>query len=106
MALSREEEDPLLLAHSVRHLGDVHRGAGRLVEADRCYSEALSLYRAVPAPSPLDFANAIRPMAFLKEAEGDVKVARRLWAEARPLYEAAGIRRAVDECDTRVSRLG
>ncbi len=62
VALSREENDPLLLAHSVRHLGDLHRAGGRLVEADRCYSEALSLYRAAPAPLPLDFANAIRPM--------------------------------------------
>ncbi len=106
VALSREEEDPLLLAHSVRHLGDLHRAAGRLVDADRCYAEALSLYRAAPAPSPLDFANAIRPMALLKEAEGDVKAARQLWSEARPLYEAAGIRQAVEECDRRLSRLG
>ncbi len=106
VALSREENDPLLLAHSVRHLGDLHRAGGRLAEADRCYSEALSLYRAAPAPMPLDFANAIRPMALLKEAEGDVKAARRLWSEARSLYEAAGIRQAMEECDRRLSRLG
>ena len=52
VALSREQADPLLLAHSVRHLGDLHRAVGRLSEADRCYSEAMSLYRAAPTPLP------------------------------------------------------
>ncbi len=102
----REEHDPLLLAHTVRHLGDLHRGAGRLSEAERCYSEALSLYRAAPAPPPLDFANAIRPAALLKEAEGDLSTAKTLWLEALRLYEAAGVRQAVEECNRRLSRLG
>ena len=45
-------------------------------------------------------------MALVKEAEGDVNAARQLWSEARPLYEAAGVRQAVEECDRRLSRLG
>lgn len=93
------------LAHTVRHLGDVHRRAGRLIEADRCYSEALSLYRAAPQPPPLDFANAIRPAALIKEAAGDLESAKALWVDARRLYEIAGVQVAVDECGTRLSRL-
>jgi len=50
----------LLLAHTVRHLGDLHRDADRLSEADRCYSEALSLYPTSASPRHLDFANALR----------------------------------------------
>jgi tetratricopeptide (TPR) repeat protein len=105
VTLCRHEQDPLLLAQTVRHLGDLHRGDGRLVEADRCYSEALSLYRAAPAPPALDFANAIRPAALLKEAEGDLETAKTLWSEAQRLYEAVGLPRAVEECSRRLSRL-
>jgi tetratricopeptide (TPR) repeat protein len=106
VALCREEQDSLLLAHTARHLGDLHRRAGRLLEADSCYSEALSLYRAAEAPPPLDFANAIRPAALLREAEGDLKTARTLWLEALRLYDAVGVRDAADECSRRLSRLG
>ncbi len=106
VALCREEHDPLLLAHSVRHLGDVHRSAGRLAEAGRCYAEALSLYRAAPAPPALDFANAVRPAALLKEAEGDPAAAKALWEDAQRLYTEAGVPRAAEECRKRLARLG
>ena len=104
LALSRSEGDPMLLAHTVRHLGDLHRDVGRLTDADRCYEEALLLYRAAPAPKALDFANAVRPAALLKEVQGDVQGARRLWSEARRLYE--GFPEAVAECDRFLCQLG
>jgi tetratricopeptide (TPR) repeat protein len=91
LGLSRAQGDALLLAHTVRHLGDLHRAAGRVADAERCYHEALSLYRASPAPPPLDLANALRPLALLKEGEGDVETARQLWSEAHVLYVAAGV---------------
>ncbi len=34
-------------AVAVRHLGDAHRAARRLAEAEACYDEALALYAAV-----------------------------------------------------------
>ena len=98
VALCREEGDPLLIAHTVRHLGDLHRRARRLAEAEPCYAEALSLYRAAISAPPLDFANALRPAALLKELQGDRTGASVLWAEARSLYEAAGVQAGVDEC--------
>ncbi len=98
IALSRERGDALLLAHTVRHLGDLHRDERRFDEAERCYAEALSLYRAAPSPPALDFANALRPAALLKEHRKDTLAARELWTEARALYHAAGIQAAVDEC--------
>jgi len=98
VALSREEGDISLLAHTVRHLGDLHRDADRLAEADPCYSEAIALYRSVDSPPALDFANALRPAALLKERQGDHARARQLWSEARALYQAAGVQPGVDEC--------
>lgn len=103
VALSREEGDALLLAHTVRHLGDLYRETGRIEDAERCYQEALSLYRAAPQPQPLDFANALRPAAILKEMQGDVAGAEQLWLEARRLYELAGVSQGVEECDRRLS---
>jgi tetratricopeptide (TPR) repeat protein len=105
VVLCREEGDPLLLAHTIRHVGDIHRGAGRLALAEPCYNEALALYRS-HKPSPLDFANAIRPLAILKDAVGDVEAARGLWEEARDLYEVAKVPQGVAECSARLARLG
>jgi hypothetical protein len=53
----------------------------------------------------LDLANAIRPLAILKETTGDAAAARRLWEEARDLYAAAGIAAGVTECTARLARL-
>ncbi len=91
VALCRAEGDALLLAHTVRHLGDLHRAGGRVADAEHCYHEALSLYRASPAPPPLDFANALRPLALLKASEGDAEAARQLSSEAHALYLEAGV---------------
>ena len=111
VALLRRADDPLQLAHKVRHVGDLHRHCGRFEEADICYEEAAALYRKHDKPGSLDFPNAIRPMAMVKERLGDRKQALALWQEARGLYAAVDIagldsQPAVDECDRHVARLG
>jgi tetratricopeptide (TPR) repeat protein len=106
VALSREEGDIALLAHTVRHLGDLHRDGDRLADADRCYVEAIALYRSTGSPPTLDFANALRPAALLKERQGDNAGARQLWSEARMLYKAAGVQPGVDECIRHLERFG
>ena len=105
---ARHAGDPLRLAHAVRHLGDVHRHAGRLVDAEACYAEALSLYGHLETrrPAVLDHANAVRPMAILKEESGQVEAARALWRRARDLYRAAGIEAGVAECTDHLAGLG
>ena len=105
VTLGREEGDSSLLAHTVRHLGDLHRSAGRLDDANRCYSEAISLYRTLASPPALDFANALRPAALMKEHDGDEAGARQLWSEARALYQAAEVQAGVDECSRHLARL-
>jgi len=62
----RKANDPLRLAHAVRHLGDAYRHAGQTSEAEACYVEALSIYRSRDDRNTLDLANAIRGYAVLK----------------------------------------
>ena len=107
VGIARKGDDPFQLAHAVRHLGDVHRQAGRFADAERCYAEALSLYGSGEAgAATLDHANALRPMAILKEELGQVEEARMLWRRARELYGAAGIEAGVAECSDRLAGLG
>ena len=101
----RAEGDGLLPAPTVRHLGDLHRDAGRVMDAERCYDEALSLYRAAQSPDALDFANALRPAALLRVSQADRVQARALFAEARELYQQAGIAAGVEECASQLARL-
>jgi tetratricopeptide (TPR) repeat protein len=105
VTLCREEGDPLTLAHTIRHLGDIHQDANRLSLAEPCYDEALALYRGHKNTKKLDLANAIRPLAILKEVNRELEEALSLWREAKELYEAAEIEQAVTECTSRISRL-
>ena len=71
VSLCRGQSDVLRLAHTVRHLGDLYQEAGSVELAGPCYEEALALYRTSghTAP-PLDLANAVRPLAILRERVG------------------------------------
>ena len=106
VAVARGADHRLPLAHALRQLGDLHRKAGRLTVAEDCYAEALILYGAQDEPPPLDHANALRPMAILKEEQGRVDEARTLWQRARELYGAASIEAGVAECTDHLDRLG
>jgi tetratricopeptide (TPR) repeat protein len=97
--------DRLKLAHTIRHLGDVHAKQQHWPEAERCYVEALGIYRSHPSPGALDLANAIRSYAALKTETGQPEEARELWAEAGELYESEGIAAGVAECRRRAGQL-
>jgi hypothetical protein len=67
---------------------DLDRHCRKFDAADVCYEEAAALYRNHDTPWSLDYANAIRPMAILKERLGDREQSLALWREARGLYAA------------------
>ena len=69
-------------------------------------AEALALYAGQDEPPPLDYANALRPMAILKETLGQVDDARTLWQRAQELYGSAGIEAGVAECAEHLAGLG
>lgn len=103
VAAAEEADDPLRLAHALRHLGQVNHRLRRLESAARCYEEALDLYDRAETAHPLDRANILRPMAALRGELGDVEGARHLWREAAKLYRAAGVEAGVRECEAQMS---
>jgi tetratricopeptide (TPR) repeat protein len=105
VARLRKVDDPLRLAHAVRHLGDAYYYAGRVSLADPCYVEALSIYRRHERAPPLDLANAIRSFAVLKDDGGATEEARRLWEEARELYVTVKVASGVAESAARLALL-
>ena len=105
VAAAREADDPLRLAHAVRHLGQANQRLRRLESAARCYEEALDLYDQAGTAHPLDHANTLRPMAALSEELGDVEGARLLWRRAAKLYRAAGVEEGARECEAQLSSL-
>ena len=105
VAICRGLDNPRRLAHTLRHVADILLDLGRIVQAEPCFVEALALYRA-DADRPLgELANAVRGMAALREATGEVLLARLLWREARDVYSAIGVEAGVSECSRRLARL-
>jgi tetratricopeptide (TPR) repeat protein len=104
-AIYREDGDALKLAHTIRHVGDILQDAGRPAEAEPCFREAIALYRAHPETPALDMANALRPLALLKNDAGDFDEADRLWDGAKELYSAVKVFPGVAECAGRQALL-
>jgi len=105
VAKSRRVDDPLRLAHAVRHLGDAYYYARRAEQAEPCYVEALSIYRSREHARPLDLANAIRSFAVLKDEVGAAEEAKRLWQEAHDLYVALNVAPGIAESAARLALL-
>jgi tetratricopeptide (TPR) repeat protein len=84
--LYRELEMPLEAAWVKRHIGINLEYAGRLEEAERYYDEALALYRKHSAEDDLNYANAVRYPAVIKERLGKKDESAKLWEEAHDRY--------------------
>ena len=89
-----------MLAHTIRHLGDVYLEQGRPDLAEPCYHEALGLYRSDEDDSSLDLANAVRSLAVLRWEQ-----TRMLWEEVRALYTSLSIEAGIKESTARVAAL-
>ena len=98
VSLARTLDNPALLAHSVRHLGEINWKLGNQSEALRCFSESISSYRQITNPPPLDLANALTRLASITELN-DREEAAILWKEARDLYASLGLVKGVHECE-------
>src|SRR5262245_30396199 len=105
VASARRGKKPLKLARRVRHLGDAFSDAGRADHAERCYGEALTIYRDRTDTRPLDLANALRGLAVVKHGTGAADEALRLWQEAHDLYVSADVKSGVAESAARLALL-
>src|SRR2546423_1077662 len=103
VASLRKVNDPLRLAHTVRHLGDAYYYARHWSLAEPCYLEALSIYRIHENRQPLDLANAIRSFAVLKDEVGAVAEAKLLWQEAHDLYVTLDVSAGIAESAARLA---
>ena len=84
----QQDNQPLKLAHAIRHLGDVHYDAGKTKLAEQCFLEALELYCNHDRGPSLDFANAVRRLAVLRDDAGETEAAIKLWQETHDRYAA------------------
>jgi len=105
LTLCRDQGFPLRTASVARHLGDIFRLNGQAQQAESLLSEAISLYRQSLDTKVLDLANAIRPLALFKTAEGDIDGARLLWQEAQILYSAVNVDAGAAECSSQLAKL-
>lgn len=97
------ERNELKRAHRIRHEGIGLENAGRLAEAERKYEEALSIYREYSTCDDLDYANAARYVAAIKQRLGQFDEAKALWEEAARRYEAVGVEEGVAEARDRLA---
>jgi len=102
----REEVDPLVKAHVIRHLGDVTVELGRFGLAKTHYEDALELYRSIENISPDTLANGIRAVARIHDWLDDHGDALDYWLEARDLYASARNTYRVEECERRLNGAG
>jgi tetratricopeptide (TPR) repeat protein len=100
VALFREVDKPLALAHTIRHLGDVYHEQGRPDLAEPCYHEAIGLYRRHGDAASVDLANALRSLAVFRWEQ-----TRALWEEVRDLYTTLRIDAGIKEGTARVAAL-
>lgn len=105
VTLRRNQDDPLALAHSLRHVADILRGQSLPAKAEPCYVEALGVYRSHPQTPSLDLANAIRGYALIKADLNDPEEATFLWHEAMALYAETGVQAGVTECQSHIAFL-
>jgi tetratricopeptide (TPR) repeat protein len=104
-AIYREQGNTLKLAHTIRHIGDIHQDAGRPAQAEPYFQQAIAIYRANPETPALDMANALRPLALLKDEAGEFDEADRLWDSAKELYASVKVLPGVAECSVRLALL-
>jgi tetratricopeptide (TPR) repeat protein len=103
--LYRKQDNPLALAHTVRHVADILLGEKNLEQARNHYEEALSIYRAHESTPPLDLANTLRGYGLLMGRSGHTEEATMLWHEAQAIYEQLGIEAGVNECRSHLAFL-
>lgn len=97
VSLMQSLDEPLLLAHTVRHLGDLHYDNGQMPEAEVCFQQSLILYHNHERIPTLNFANAIRSLAVLKDNHGNISESVVLWREAHGMYKSFNIQTGVAE---------
>jgi tetratricopeptide (TPR) repeat protein len=105
-AILRGTANAARLAHTVRHVGDIHQQMEQPALAGPCYQEALTLYRALPQTGAGELANALRSWALFQQGRASTAEVAATWRETRDLYRAAGIEAGALESERHLAALG
>ena len=105
LIIAEEESTPEQIAHIAQHIADVERELGSLKESQSHYRKALKYYRSNVSGHMLSMANSLRGFALLKEKMVDYADAKKMWREAKDLYEKMKAHDRVKECLSRLKKL-
>lgn len=103
--LQEKNKDQPGLAHTIRHLGDIHMDEGLYDVAEVYYKKSISIYKTDKQTPSLDHANALRGYALLLIQKDKKKEAVSHWKKAKDLYEKCRIATGVEECDHFIEKL-
>ena len=96
----RAANEPMHLAHTLRHAGDIASQLGDFEMARTYIAEALTIYRNHPEVAPLELANTLRVSALNAE-----RGALAAWQEAKTLYAVVDVQAGIDGAQYHVRHL-
>lgn len=105
LSLAEVESEEEQIAHITKHIADVECEIGDLKSSMSHYEKALKYYKKNVSNYSLNYANTIRGFAVLKEKMVDYSDAKRLWKEAKSIYERLKIETGIKECTSRLNKL-
>ena len=105
LVLAEVDSEEEQIADISRHIADVECAIGDLKSSMCHYEKALNYYRKNIGKYSLNYADAIRGLAVLKEKSVDYSDAKKLWKEAMVIYEKLKVDTGIKECLTRIRNL-
>lgn len=105
LSLAEVDSEEEQIANITRHIADVECEIGDLKSSRSHYEKALSYYRKNVSKYSLSYANTIRGFAVLKEKMVDYSDAKKLWSEAKSIYEKLKVDTGIKECINRIKKL-
>lgn len=97
-------DDHVRQLHTLRHIGSTFHALGELECAEKCLIQVIDAY-GKDSPNDLESANAVRIYALVIEESGKNDVAIKYWEQARSLYNVAGIKEGIMECEAHLKKL-
>ena len=105
LTLAEVDSEEEQIAHISRNIADVEYEIGDLKSSLSHYEKALKYYKKNVSKYSLNYANTVRGFALLKEKMVDYSDARRLWKEAKTMYEKLKVDTGIKECVKRLKKL-
>jgi hypothetical protein len=100
LAVSRQSNDPLLVAYTLRHTADIQAQLGFFDQSAIEITEAIRIYREHASDHTLDLANALRISALNAERRAHAE-----WHEAETLYASVDVQAGVNGAKHHIQHL-